>query len=113
MVDDEPRPSLFVPAEAPVQVRTMAAKKRPSSAMSQDPTEPYVDIQSWNKRVKHRLPPSLVPVCETVELRTEFSGAMTAEISLSAAAQVAAQGHQPYIYTRVARIGILQHVGLL
>lgn len=99
MTDEEPRPPLFVPKEAPVQVRTMAkmVKKRPSSAMSHSPTESYVDVQSWNKRVKSLLPSSLVAVSDTIELRTEFSGAMTAEISLSAAAQLAASGHQPSI----------------
>ena len=44
-----------------------------------------VEVQAWNYRVKEKLDDNLEPICKTIHVRTEFSGAGTAEAAISAA----------------------------
>ena len=49
-------------------------------------TSQAVKLQSWTEDVKKLLPPNASCASKRIELRTEFSGACTAEFALQAAA---------------------------
>lgn len=47
-----------------------------------------VQLQAWNQRVKGFLPKDLKPIATHIQMRSEFSGACTAEQAVIAAGQL-------------------------